>query len=972
MKMLKMLFAAAAAVMMTLSAQAANTAKAVLDDGGKTLRFVYDNLDYGPKGTNWFSVAEAEAIDPISDSVPWEELGDSVTKVVFNSSFAGYRPVQCGSWFYNFEWLSQIEGIGNLKTSSATGMAYMFSGCSSLTSLDLSGFDTAQVTSMNSMFSNCSSLKSLNLSSFDTAKVTDMHSIFYGCSSLREIVASNKFVTTAVTSSEDMFDGCTSLKGGAGTVYAADKTDVTYARIDGGASSPGYFCLARVAKVVVEDGGTTLRFVYDDLGYGEKDVDWFSVKDAEAIVEPADEDVPWVARGGTVTKVVFDKSFADYRPSQCGCWFWNFGKLATIDGVKNLDTSSAKSLAYMFGKCSKLVSLDLSGFDTSKVTNMDGMFRDCTSLTTIYASEKFVTAQVTQSSGVFYQCDSLVGGNGTPFDSGSIAYARIDAPGEPGYFTAVPLIAKVVVEDDGATLRFVYDNSDHGEKDVDWFSVAEAEAKNPSVNPAWHDLAGSVTKVVFDRSFADYRPAHCGNWFNGFGNLEKINGLKNLDTSDATSMIAMFYGCSSLTSLDLSTFDTSEVTSMNQMFEECSSLVSLNLTGFDTAKVTGMGYVFCNCSSLATIYASDSFVTTAVSFPVGMFTGCTALKGGEGTMYDASVYGTAYARIDGGASSPGYFTLLPKSAKVLLEDFGKTLRFVYDGLSHGDEGTDWFSIDETGSPTVNPPWWPVHSLEVNKVIFDPSFASYRPVHCGSWFSGFLQLKTVENLENLDTSEATSLTYMFWSCVSLESLDLTGFDTSQVTSMASMFSGCSSLKSIAVSGSFVTTAVTASDGMFYNCTSLKGGAGTTFDSTKTDATYARIDGGPSAPGYFTLKPVGGYAVWAAEKGLTGADAAWDAKPALWGGTWENGFIYTFGEGLADGTLVIMNISFDADGKPVITTTPVIEGHTDFTPAVIGTANLQNWSSPVMLENKSVEDWTLPAGAEANFFRVRLSE
>ena len=101
-------------------------------------------------------------------------------------------------------------------------------------------------------------------------------------------------------------------------------------------------------------------------------------------------------------------------------------------------------------------------------------------------------------------------------------------------------------------------------------------------------------------------------------------------------------------------------------------------------------------------------------------------------------------------------------------------------------------------------------------------------------------------------------------------------------------------------------------------------------------------------------------------------AWDAKPTKWGGKWENAFIYTFGEGLADGTLAIMNISFDANGKPVITTTPVVEGRDDFMPAVIGTDDLQDWTSPVMLENKSGDDWTLPVGASANFFRVRLSE
>ena len=125
----------------------------------------------------------------------------------------------------------------------------------------------------------------------------------------------------------------------------------------------------------------------------------------------------------------------------------------------------------------------------------------------------------------------------------------------------------------------------------------------------------------------------------------------------------------------------------------------------------------------------------------------------------------------------------------------------------------------------------------------------------------------------------------------------------------------------------------------------------------------LDNGPS--------PIG-YAAWAAEKVLTGADAAWDAKPDLWGGEWENAFIYTYGEGLAGGTLAIMNISFDVNGKPVITTTPVVKGHDDFTPAVIGAPTLDNWSSPVVLENKSGNDWTLPAGKSANFFRVRLSE
>ena len=69
MKTLKLL-GAALAMAMSLTAEAAKTAKAVLTDSGTTLKFVYDEADYGTKGADWFSVAEAEALDP-SFSPEW-------------------------------------------------------------------------------------------------------------------------------------------------------------------------------------------------------------------------------------------------------------------------------------------------------------------------------------------------------------------------------------------------------------------------------------------------------------------------------------------------------------------------------------------------------------------------------------------------------------------------------------------------------------------------------------------------------------------------------------------------------------------------------------------------------------------------------------------------------------------------------------------------------------------------------------
>ena len=84
------------------------------------------------------------------------------------------------------------------------------------------------------------------------------------------------------------------------------------------------------------------------------------------------------------------------------------------------------------------------------------------------------------------------------------------------------------------------------------------------------------------------------------------------------------------------------------------------------------------------------------------------------------------------------------------------------------------------------------------------------------------------------------------------IDVSNFNTSKVSNMSNMFQGSSNLKTIYGSSKFVTTAVTSSTNMFSGCTKLVGGAGTKYDSTKTDKTYARIDGGTSNPGYFTSK------------------------------------------------------------------------------------------------------------------------
>ncbi len=139
-----------------------------------------------------------------------------------------------------------------------------------------------------------------------------------------------------------------------------------------------------------------------------------------------------------------------------------------------------------------------------------------------------------------------------------------------------------------------------------------------------------VTKVVFDPSFADARPTTTWGWFYRMWNLESIEGLTYLNTSEVTIMAFMFDSCYKLTSLDLSSFNTSQVYEIRHMF--------------------------IHCNNLRTIYVGDGWTTASMRYTWDMFKDCTSLVGGKGTTYDANHVDVDYAHLDGGASDPGYFT----------------------------------------------------------------------------------------------------------------------------------------------------------------------------------------------------------------------------------------------------------------------------------------------------------------------------
>ena len=244
--------------------------------------------------------------------------------------------------------------------------------------------------------------------------------------------------------------------------------------------------------------------------------------------------------------------------------------------------------------------------------------------------------------------------------------------------------------------------------------------------------------------------------FYNFSKLQIIEGMKHLDTTNVKYMIAMFEGCNSLTSLDLSSFNTKNAVSMWEMFASCSSLTSLDLTNFDTTNVTDMKWTFSGCSSLTSLDLS-AFNPENVKDMDYMFSGCSSL-----TNLDLSSFDTKKAT---------------------------TMGNMFEGCSS------------------------LTNLDLS------SFNTTNVTDMSEMFSGCSSLTNLD-LSSFDTKKATTMGYMFSGCNSLTSLDLSSFNTTNVTNISSMFRYCRKLVTITYGENFVYKSGATTEYMFSQCPANK--------------------------------------------------------------------------------------------------------------------------------------------------------
>ena len=305
--------------------------------------------------------------------------------------------VDAGHLFSRFKALRQLDLGGFTVNETTTNLNDIFYYCPSLSSLDVSDWNTSNVVDMSSMFEGCFSLTTLDVSNWDTSNVTTMAQMFSECSSLTSLDVSN-WNTSSVTNMAHMFDTWSNWARDGSSLTSLDvsnwdTSNVTTMRYMFGYNPLTYLDVSNwdVSNV------TDMCGMFACIDVTTLDVskwDTSSVTDMEYMF------------GGCISLASLDVSnWNTSKVTTMHDMFCICGSLTTLD-VSSWDTSSVVDMAYMFEGCSSLTSLELSNWNTSNVTEMKGLVVNCSSLTYLNASN-WNTSNVTDMEDMFEACYQL-------------------------------------------------------------------------------------------------------------------------------------------------------------------------------------------------------------------------------------------------------------------------------------------------------------------------------------------------------------------------------------------------------------------------------------------------------------------------------------------------------------------------------------------------------------------------------------
>ena len=318
-------------------------------------------------------------------------------------------------------------------------------------------------------------------------------------------------------------------------------------------------------------------------------------------------------------------NFDTSKVTDMGYMFDGMTNLTPLN-LSNFDTSKVTDMRYMFYGMRSLTTIDLSNFDTSKVTNMNNMFSIMSNLTTLNLSN-FNTSNVTDMNSMFADMRSLTTLNLSNFDTSNVTNMYC----------------------------MFYDMSNLTTLNLSNFDTS----KVTNMSNMFYGMSNLATLDL--SSFDTSNVAYMAYMFSEIFNITTLD-LSSFDTSKVTDMEHMFSRMYNITTLDLSNFDTSKVTDMGYMFYGMRGLTTLDLSNFDTSKVTNMNNMFSLHNEdipkdkLETIYVNNDFSTAKLINFSEIFENRRKLRGGNGSyLANPSLADKTWLRVDR-PGVQGYFT----------------------------------------------------------------------------------------------------------------------------------------------------------------------------------------------------------------------------------------------------------------------------------------------------------------------------
>lgn len=432
------------------------------------------------------------------------------------------------------------------------------------------------------------------------------------------------------------------------------------------------------------------------------------------------------------------------------------------DEFFNMRTQNGTDFRYLFHNYTGS-ELDLSGLDTSNVTNMESMFSYCYDLETLNISN-FNMSRVENTSSMFDSCHNL-------------RELRLDN-------CSAETVEKII------NSEFFITGDIYGETRTMYVNSKAAEVLIPI--DGWIFVDCKTMKEIEVKEPAS--PYEKGQ----FANNTDITVANTLVTEEHDSLNAMFSGCTNLAVVDTSDWDTSNVNDMNSMFYNCENLPYLDLSSFKTGNVVDMVDMFRGCTDLLYLDISKFTVYEGCQLnkgiDSGMFWDCTSLLDLRLDYCDPDTI-ERIIKSRGFQVNPGnVIEDLPRVVYVREENKhdltlsnGSVFGYIEDPvyITNKNDETKWNYID--GKEVVNV----IVDTQTDSDRYEDNSLDRLFENCGS-------LRLINGIEQWNTTGIENMSCMFAECTHLVSLNLSSFDISNARDINNMFNGCTNLRYLDIS------------------------------------------------------------------------------------------------------------------------------------------------------------------------------